>query len=233
MSHLKWITDKNLNSAVFNLWVQVQIAENMALSNFNRHFVDPFIGITEMNVLSMEYDFWKRIEVSKSIQKDMVKNIYHFFLQIILTCNESDFIYSKVDKVLSSNKNRIVACLNYKFKKSLKKKNKKRYKAVCGALYRSAKNQDYTGIFIVMIPNKPVRFDVKFKPDKNLSEINDPNERVRFMDIVSFFHNITHDENAFRDLFNILPKLFAKYSEGKLMSKEHDKLIRAFYYTYG
>lgn len=235
MSYLQWITDDNLESAVFNLWVHAGISESNAKDRFNYHFVDPFIGITEMNVFQIEYDLWKRIEVTRSIQKDLIKYLTRFFLQITLTYNESDFVYSKIDQVLLSENNKIIACLNYKYKKSLKKKGKKRYIKMCKTLYQKNKNTDFdfTAFFLIMIPQKPTRFNISFSPTRKLNEINDPDQKVKITDIASFFHKITQDENALRDLFNVLPIFFAKFSDGKLMRKEHEKLLRTFYYTYG
>ncbi|TKT91360.1 Eco47II family restriction endonuclease [Dyadobacter frigoris] len=236
MALLKWITDRNLEEAVFNLSVQVEISENKINREFGKLFLDPFIAFTEMNVFNNEYDLWKEEVIKRHLQKDLSAHIINFYLQIILSYDKSDFYYSKSEKVLSSKNNKIIAYLGYKHKNNSGKKNKRVYKQLCYELYKSpsAKNHhNYKAFFVVAIPKKPVKFEVSFALSHKLTETIDPEKNVRVTDIVSFFQLITGDENAFRDLFNVLPQLFSIFSDGNVMTKEHDRLLRTYYRTYG
>lgn len=85
MALLKWITDKNLEEAIFGLSVHVEISENKIKREFEKLFLDPFIAFTEMNVFNNDYDLWKEKAIKRHLQKDLRAHIINFYLQIILS----------------------------------------------------------------------------------------------------------------------------------------------------
>ena len=108
MALLKWITDRNLEEAVFNLSVHVEISTNKIKREFGKLFVDPFMAFTEMNVFNNEYDLWKEEVIKRKLQKDLralvlLTSIYRSSCQY----DKSDFYYSKSEKVISSKNNEI------------------------------------------------------------------------------------------------------------------------------
>jgi hypothetical protein len=230
MPILKWIDDEKLKGAVTHLLIKASDAKENATRNFGTNVIDPFSAIFEMAGFGIDYNAWFKSETTRQAQKTLQNHIGDFH-QNVLGCSKG-WVNMKTGNVvdLVSDKKKIIAEVKNKYNTISGGKLSDLYNSLHGLVMPKASiYKSYTAYYVVIVPKKSKRYDIKFTPsNKEQGEKCPANEKIREIDGASFYSLTTGDENALEDLFDVLPDVILECSGGKYKIKDKEKLKKFF-----
>lgn len=230
MPTLKWISGKDLESAVTNLLEIASVAKKNATKDFNKNVIDPFSAMFEISGFEIDHTTWLKTETTRQAQKTLQNHIGDFHQTILGHCK--GWANLKTGNVIDliSEKQKIIA--------EVKNKHNTVTKGLLAGLYKSLNDlvmrktsiyKGYTAYYVVIVPKSPIKFDKEFTPsDKEKGEKCEANPKIREIDGASFYSIVTGDENALENLFDALPNVISKCSAGKYKIKDKEKLKEFF-----
>lgn len=230
MAKLKWISDKDLEEAVNKLLEIASLAKKNATKDFNKNVIDPFSAMFEIAGFEFDHKTWMASETARQAQKTLNTHIGTFHQTILGKCK--DWKNLNVGNVID------LVCENKKIIAEIKNKHNTVTKGQLAGLYYSLNDlvsrktsiyKGYTAYYVTIIPKTAKRFDKEFTPsDKERGEKCEANPKIREIDGASFYSIVTGDKNALENLFDILPVLIEKCSEGRCKIKDKEKLKNLF-----
>lgn len=235
MPYLNWIDDKALESAVNTLLVSAKKAQQKAVKKFGKNVIDPFGALFEMAGFEIDYETWFKSETARQAQKTLQNTVGEFH-QIILG-SVKDWQNLKTGNVMDllSHKHKILAEVKNKHNTVKGSNLSDLYKSLeSEVMPKSSKYRGYTAYYVTIIPKKPERFNKPFAPsDKQTGTKLSVNEKIRIIDGASFYDIVTGEKNALENLFEVLPDVIFKNSNGKYNVKEKKNLKTFFSLAFG
>jgi hypothetical protein len=230
MPWLKWIDDADLETEVLNLLMRAKSAQQSSIDFFGKNVIDPFSAIFEIAGFEIDYNTWFTSESTRQAQKSLQNCIGDFHQNILgYTLNWSNM---KVGNVidLASGASNIIAEVKNKYNTISGGKLSDLYYSLDSLVSpKTSIYKGYTAYYVAIIPKKPARYDRPFTPsDKGKGEKCPVNDKIREIDGASFYRLVTGDETALEDLFDILPEVIFKCSNGNFKINNAKKL-KAFY----
>lgn len=234
MAILKWISDKNLNHAVTHLLNKAEEAKAHSKLEFGKNVIDPFAAIFEMAGFDVDYNTWLKSETNRQAQKTLQNHIGDFHQTILGFSTGWENMKTGNVMDLVSEKHKIIAEVKNKFNTISGGKLADLYHSLQGQVMpKSSRYKGYTAYYVAIIPKKPKRYDIEFTPsNKEEGEKCPANKKIREIDGASFYDLVTGHNNALENLFDVLPSVILKCSNGKYKIKDNEKLKEFFNTAY-
>lgn len=234
MAYLKWISDKNLESIVYNLLEIASTAKENASKGFSKNVIDPFSAIFETAGFDFDYNTWFASEIARQAQKTLNTHVGTFHQTILGHCKGWKNL--EVGNVID------LVCDEKKIIAEVKNKHNTVTKGNLSGLYYSLDDlvspkksiyKDYTAYYVTIVPKTALRFNKEFTPsDKERGKKCESNPKIREIDGASFYHLVTGHKNALEELFDVLPSVISNCSAGKYNIKNKEKLKEFFNAAY-
>ncbi|WP_317898814.1 Eco47II family restriction endonuclease [Aurantibacillus circumpalustris] len=234
MPILKWISDKDLKSAVSNLLNTASLAKKNSTKSFNKNVIDPFSAVFEISGFEIDYATWLKSETTRQAQKTLQNHIGDFHQTILGLSNSWENMKTGNVMDLVSHKHKIIAEVKNKFNTISGGKLSDLYHSLQGQVMpKSSRYKGYTAYYVAIIPKKPKRYDIEFTPsNKEEGEKCPSNKKIRETDGASFYDLVTGHKNALETLFDALPDVISECSDGKYKVKDKEKLKEFFNTAY-
>lgn len=233
MPKLNWISDKELDDIVAQLLDKAKMAKSSATKKFGKNVIDPFSSLFEMSGFEMGYDEWIKSETARQAQKTLQNHIGDFHQKILGSCK--GWMDKKTGGVIDivSDKKRIVAEIKNKYNTLSGGKLAELYYSFDGLVMpKNSIYKDFTAYYVAVIPKKPDRYNKEFVPsDKQKGKKCPANNKIREIDGASFYTLVTGEQNALKNLFEILPSVISQITGKAALNKE--KLKAFFKLAYG
>lgn len=230
MAFLKWISDKDLKEEVFRLLQKAEEAKRSKEKKFGKNVIDPFSAMFEIAGFDLDYDTWIKNETNRQAQKALQNHIGDFHQNILGYSKGWDNM--KIGNVMDliSLNNNIIAEVKNKHNTVTKGKLADLYQSLHNKVMpKSSKYKGCTAYYVVIIPQKPNRYDIEFTPSNKEEGHKCPsNPKIREIDGASFYHLVTGHKNALEELFDVLPDVILECSKGKYKIRDKEKL-KAFF----
>lgn len=232
MPYLKWISDEKLLAAVSQLLNKATEAKKASVDEFGKNIIDPFSAVFEISGFGIDYETWIKSETTRQAQKTLQNHIGSFH-QTILS-GAKDWLDLKTGGVvdLHSEKHKIIAEVKNKYNTISGGKLSDLYFSLESLVMpKASKYKGYTAYYVVIIPKTGKRYNKEFTPSNNKEGKKcSSNQLIREIDGASFYALVTGHEKALENLFDILPEIILKCSDGKLKIKDKEK-VKAFFNT--
>lgn len=234
MSYLKFISDKNLCSAVSNVVNIIEIAEHDAQIKLHRNVVDPFSALFHGVTHAISYKEWIEQEKARQTQKTMQNAIGVFHQEILGSIPGWKNLGTGGGLDVANTKMKVIAEVKNKFNTTKGNHKVEIYDAIKAKLKMPEYN-DYTGYYVEIIPQGRKKYDKPFTPPDNKTKKRRPTKKkIRVIDGVSFYAMATGRKNALQELFEILPHVIIdkhKYKLSKKEAKEYFELFKMAFST--
>lgn len=234
MPILKWIDDNKLLTIVEQLLKKAHEAKESAMNDFGRNLIDPFSALFEISGFDIDYDTWFKSETTRQAQKTLQNHIGGFH-QTILSCSV-DWLDLKTGGVvdLHSEKYKIIAEVKNKYNTISGGKLSDLYFSLEDLVMpKASRYKDYTAYYVTVIPKTGKRYNKEFTPSNNKEGKKcSSNPLIREIDGASFYSLVTGHENALEELFDVLPDVILKCSNGKYKVTDKEKLKAFFNIAY-
>ena len=226
MPQLSWITDKALDSAVFHLLSKSKEAKSEAEINFGKNVIDPFSALFEMSGFEINYEAWIKSETNRQAQKTLQNHIGDFHQKILGSISGWDNMKTGKEVDLYSESNKIIAEVKNKYNTLSGGKLADLYSSLEKLVMpKSSIYKGFTAYYVAIIPKSSIRYDREFTPsDKSRGEKCASNKLIREIDGSSFYSLATGEDRALENLFNVLPNVIEKCSNGKFVIENPEKL---------
>lgn len=235
MFYLSWINNNDLESAVKQLLVKAEEAQEKAKNKFGKNVIDPFSAMFEISGFKMDYETWIKSETARQAQKTLQNHIGEFHQNILGSCSGWENMKTGQVIDLVSKDKKIIAELKNKYNTISGGKLSDLYHSLEGLVMPKASiYKGYTSYYVAIIPKKPVRYNLCFTPsDKEKGEKCPENKLIREVDGSSFYALVTGDKNALEELYDILPTIIKETTNGKFKVSDKKKLKEFFNVAFG
>ena len=217
MPRLEWISDTLLETEVSQLLSIAKVAKENANLDFGKNVIDPFSAIFEMSGFGLDYETWIKSETTRQAQKTLQNHIGDFHQNIL--GYSKGWTNMKVGSVvdLVSSDHMIVAEIKNKHNTISGGKLSDLYYSLDGLISpKSSIYKGYIAYYVTIIPKTQKRFNIPFTPSiKEKGERCPVNENIRQIDGASFYSLVTGSSNALENLFDLLPEVIFKCSDGE------------------
>lgn len=171
--------------------------------NIDRNVVDPFSAIFDMAKQNITYDEWIEQEKFRQAQKSLQNAVGYFHQNILGHVDGWVNPGSGGSFDLISNDKKIIA--------EIKNKHNTMNSTSGGGTYRKMANhldgdyKGYMGYIVTVIHKSPQRISRPFAPSESGLK-HEPRDDLLLVDGATFYHIVTGDQNALRELYQILPE---------------------------
>ncbi|HLK31243.1 MAG TPA: Eco47II family restriction endonuclease [Puia sp.] len=233
MPKLKWISDEDLSKAVADLLETAKNAKNNAAKNFGINVIDPFSAVFEMAGFEMSYEEWIKSEQARQAQKTLQNFIGNFHQTILGFCKGWKNLHVGNIVDLVNEEKKIIAEIKNKYNTvSFGKLADSYWSLDSSVMPKTSIYKGYTAYHVSVIPKTSKRFDIEFTPSNNKTGQKCPsNKLIRQIDGASFYTLATGDENALKDLFEVIPSVITNIT--KSYKLDSIKLKKLFELAYG
>lgn len=228
MPYLKFISDKDLCSAVTKVVKIIEVAEHDVEDKLHKNVVDPFSALFHGITHSISYKEWIEQEKARQTQKTMQNAIGDFHQEILgsITGWKNLGVGGGLDVI--NQKKKIIAEVKNKFNTTKGNHKIEIYDAIKAKL-KLSKYTNYVGYFVEVIPQGKKKYNKPFTPPDNKTGKRRPTKnKIRVIDGVSFYAMATGRKNALQELFEILPQVIADKHKYKLNKKEAREYLKLF-----
>lgn len=229
MPYLKFISDKDLSSAVAGVVKTIETAEHNAEVKLHKNVIDPFSALFHGVTHSISFKDWVEQEKARQTQKTMQNAIGNFHQKILGSIPGWKNLGVGGGLDVMNEKKKIVAEIKNKHNTTKGNHQVAVYDAIKSTL-KMPTYTEYIGYVVEIIPKGKKSYDKPFTP--SYKKRRPSNKNIRVIDGKSFYALATGRKQALRELFEVLPKVIAdnhKYKLSKIQAKEYFKLFeRAF-----
>ena len=204
---LSWVSHDALSKLVGDLIIE-GTPETRTLNHKN--IVDPFSALFDMAISKMTYDEWENAEIRRQHQKTLQNAIGKFHQSVIgLVDGWEDLGVGAVVDVINKEK-KIAAEIKNKFNTVKASDAINIHSTLCGWRTMSVDHRDFTTYYVQILTKE--RFNRPFTPPDHTRGVKPaPNEFVREIDGVSFYHLVTGDPMAMAKLYDVLPYILQEH----------------------
>ncbi|EKD33361.1 MAG: Type II restriction enzyme (Eco47II Sau96I) [uncultured bacterium] len=228
MPYLKFISDKDLSSAVAGVVKIIESAEHDAQVKLYKNVIDPFSALFHGMTRSISFKDWVEQEKARQTQKTMQNAIGDFHQKILGAIPGWKNLGAGGGLDVVSKKMKIVAEIKNKYNTTKGNHMVAVYDAVKSTLKISA-CIDYTGYVVEIIPKGKKPYDKPYTPSDNKTKKRRPsNKKIRVIDGKSFYTLATGRKHALQELFEVLPQVIADNHNYKLSLKEAKEYFKLF-----
>ena len=232
MTYLKFISNKDLCSAVAKVIKVIETAEDEAGDKLHKNVLDPFSALFHGATHAISYKKWIQVEKARQIQKTMQNAIGNFHQEILGSM--SGWINLSIGGGLDvvNNKIKIIAEIKNKYNTTKGNHLVKLYDDIKNAL-REDKYKNYTGYYVEVISKGRKKYDKPFVPSEK-GKRRPTKKKIRVIDGLSFYAMATGRKNALQELFEVLPQIITnnhKYKISKKEAKEYFELFKIAFST--
>jgi hypothetical protein len=235
MPFLNWISDTDLIHHTRSLVVAAQQARVKKQREFHKNVIDPFQAIFEMSGYPMNSVDWGKAELARQVGKTVQNKIGEFHQNLLGSVANWDNLGTGQIVDLRSTTNRIIAEVKNKHNTVTGSKKVDVYDQLEGLVMPNASIYNgYEAYFVNIIPKNSTRYNRPFTPPDNTTKTNrSSNALIREIDGASFYHTVTGDQSALRDLYLALPNVIDHILGGtQLSNTDKIRLYRYFAMAY-
>ena len=206
MPWLNWISDEDLIHCVKDVLRRGLEGIKKAEKDIARNGIDPFSATFDIACSNTDYQTWLVSERRRQSQKPLQNALGAFHQQALSKVNgwripDENFLDLVCDE------RRIVVELKNKHNTVKKSDLKQVYDELQQAtMHKTSSYRGYLAYYATVIPKNHEKFDKLFTPPDNATATQKPeNSLIREIDGYSFYGLVTGNENALKDLYQILP----------------------------
>lgn len=208
MAYLTWINDEDIKTCVRDVLTKGLAGISKAEKDFYRNGVDPFSAVFDASCQNVTLEQWLSFERKRQAQKTLqnaLGNFHQKLLAKVIDWEIPDLGF--IDLV--SDKYKIVAEVKNKHNTVKKSDLKAVYDELQAAvLHKTSKYHGYTSYYVTIIPASKKRFSREFTPsDNETTTTRQSNQQIIEIDGYSFYALVTGEENALKQLYEILPSV--------------------------
>ncbi|PIY93467.1 MAG: Eco47II family restriction endonuclease [Candidatus Magasanikbacteria bacterium CG_4_10_14_0_8_um_filter_32_14] len=232
MPYLKFISDKNLISAVSKVINVIEKAEQDAEVNIHKNVIDPFSALFHGITKSIPYTDWMEQEKARQTQKTMQNSIGDFHQDILGSISGWKNLGTGGGLDVINKKMKIIAEVKNKYNTTKGNHLVKLYDDIKNTL-KNYEYTGYTGYYVEVISKRRKKYDKPFTPSEK-GKRRPAKNKIRVIDGVNFYEMATGRKNALLELFDIIPQVIAdkhNYKLNKQESKEYHKLFKMAFST--
>jgi hypothetical protein len=191
MSHLLWISDEDLYSAISELTSRAEKAKNNANRIMHKNVVDPFSSLIIASTLGVDKEGLINIQQSSSTLSGISSALGNFHQRILGAVEGWENHDAGYD--LENTSSKMLAEVKNKHN-TMNSTNKAAVVAELDIAIRQ-KGSGWTGYLVAIVPKSPIRYETR------LTTAQRP---IYEIDGVSFYAKVTGDERALHDLFAVI-----------------------------
>ncbi|MFA6151044.1 MAG: Eco47II family restriction endonuclease [Chitinophagaceae bacterium] len=232
MSWLPWIRDEALEEAVTHLLKVAADAKKRAVEKFDLNVIDPFSALFEIAGFQLDYNGWISSEQNRKAQKTLQNHIGDFHQKILGSIDGWQNLKTGAVVDLCCTKEKIIAEVKNKFNTISFGNLAELYEGLEAAVMpKMSTYKDYTAYYVAIIPSSKERYNKPFTPsNRKVGNRCASNDLIREIDGASFYALATGDNKALENLYDVLPKVIKKVTNGVINIADGDK-IKAFFTT--
>lgn len=220
MTYLKFLSNKDLITAVGKVVKIIKNSEHDADVKFHKNVIDPFSALFHGVTHGITYKEWIEQEKARQSQKTMQNAIGDFHQEILgsILGWSNLGIAGGLDVVNEEKK--IIAEVKNKFNTTKGNHRVEIYDAIKSKL-KEKKYNNFTGYFVEIIPQDKKSYNKPFTPPDNKTKKRRPTKRnIRIIDGASFYALATGRKSALQELFEVLPGVLVNDFKFKLNKQE-------------
>ncbi|MCK5320264.1 Eco47II family restriction endonuclease [Candidatus Parcubacteria bacterium] len=234
MPYLKFISDKDLCSAVTKIIKIIEVAERDVEDKLHKNVVDPFSALFHGVTHPISYKKWIEQEKARQTQKTMQNAIGNFHQEILGSMPGWMNLGASGGLDVVNKKMKIIAEVKNKFNTTKGNHKIEIYDAIKAKL-KLDEYKNYMGYYVEIISQGKKKYDKPFIPPDNKTGKRRPaRNKIRVVDGVSFYAIAAGGKNALQELFEILPRVITdnhKYKLSKKEAKEYFELYKIAFST--
>lgn len=234
MPYLKFISDKNLISAVGKVVKVIEMAEQEADSNLHKNVIDPFSALFHGVTHAITYKEWIEQEKARQSQKTMQNAIGDFHQEILGMVDGWANFGSGGGLDIMNKQEKIIAEIKNKFNTTKGNHKVEVYDAIKAKL-KTKEYENFLGYYVEIIPKSKNKYDKPFVPPDNKTKKRRPaNKNIRVIDGVSFYALATGRKHALQELFEAVSHILVDEYKFKLSKKEalqYGELFKTAFFT--
>lgn len=228
MPYLKFISDKNLISAIGKVVRIIETTEREASSNLHKNVIDPFSAIFHGVTHAITYKEWIKQEKARQSQKTMQNAIGDFHQEVLGAIPGWENLGVGGGLDVANDKMKIIAEVKNKFNTTKGNHKVEIYDAIKSKL-KSEKFHRFTGYYVEIIPQAKNIYDKPFTPSDNKTQKRRTSAKnIRIIDGISFYALATGRKYALQELFEALSHILVEKYKFKLSKKEAKKYFELF-----
>ncbi len=224
MPYLKFISDKNLITAVKKVVNTLEKATDEVEEKFYSNVIDPFSALFHATTLEMSFDEWTELEKSRQVQKTFQNAIGNFHQDILGSIHGWTNLGTGKGLDVENKRKKIIAEIKNKHNTTKGNHQVKVYDDM-KTIVKSKPN--YTGYYVAIIPKGQKQFNKPFTPSEKKKK-RPINQKIRLIDGVSFYKMATRRKNALAELFKVLPIVISKQHKYKINKQDFKKHLELF-----
>lgn len=228
MTHLKFISDKDLTAAVDKVIKVIENAESNSVINLHKNVIDPFSALFDGISHSITYKQWLEQEKARQLQKTMQNAIGDFHQEILGAIPGWSNLGVGGGLDVVNNDLKIIAEVKNKYNTTKGNHKVELYDAIKSKL-ETPEYADFVGYYVEIISRGKNRYDKPYTPpDNKTKKRRKSDERIRVIDGVSFYALATGREHALQELFEAIPGILAEKYKHKLNTSETKQYFELF-----
>lgn len=175
--------------------------------------LDCFSAVIDATVAGKTLEEWQETEKQRQSQKTLQNKIGDLHQKVLGTLDGIEDLGTGGIVDLVSDEHKFVAEVKNKWNTTKGNHKKSIYDDLKSVLEQDGK-EGYTGYYVEMLPKNGQAYDKAFTPSDNTSGTSRENsENIRVIDGKTFYTMVTGDENAFEELYLMIPELTAEIIE--------------------
>ncbi|MFA6551822.1 MAG: Eco47II family restriction endonuclease [Patescibacteria group bacterium] len=220
MPYLKFITDKQLISAVGKVVKIIETAEHEADNNLHKNVIDPFSALFHGATHAITYKEWIEQEKARQSQKTMQNAIGDFHQEILGAIPGWSNLGTGGGLDVVNLKMKIIAEVKNKFNTTKGNHRVEVYDAIKSKL-KTETYANFTGYFVEVIPQGKKTYNKPFVPPDNKTKRRRPsNKYIRIIDGKSFYTLAAGRKYALKELFEAVSHILVDEYKFKLSKTE-------------
>lgn len=228
MTHLKFISDKDLLSAIGRVIKTIETAEKNEDIKLHKNVIDPFSALFHGITQAITYEEWIEQEKVRQSQKTMQNAIGIFHQNILGSIPNWKNLGLAGGLDIVNERMKIIAEIKNKFNTTKGNHKIEIYDAIKLKI-KTKEYLNYTGYYVEIIPQETIQYNKPFTPPDNKTKKRRPvNKKIRVVDGMSFYALATGRKYALKELFECLPHVLVENYKFKLSKKEALKYLDLF-----
>lgn len=234
MAYLKFISDKNLISAVGKVVKIIETAEHEENNNLHKNVIDPFSALFHGVTHAITYKEWIEQEKARQSQKTMQNAIGDFHQEILGSIPGWVNFGAGGGLDVINQQMKIIAEIKNKYNTTKGNHRIEVYDAIKSKI-KTNEYESFIGYYVEVIPRGKNKYNKPFVPADNKTKKRRPcNKKIRVIDGVSFYALATGRSHALQELFDAVSRILVdnyQYKLGKMDALQYFELFRMAFST--
>ncbi|MDP2656635.1 MAG: Eco47II family restriction endonuclease [bacterium] len=228
MPYLKFISDKDLISAVGRVVKIIETSEYEADRSLHKNVVDPFSALFHGITHAITLKEWIVQEKARQSQKTMQNAIGDFHQAILGGVKGWDNLGIGGGLDVVNKEMKIIAEIKNKFNTTKGNHKVEVYDAIKSKL-KTNEYENFIGYYVEIIPQGKHIYNKPFVPSDNKTKKRRPsNKNIRVIDGISFYTMATRRKQAMQELFEAVSHILVDKFQYTLSKKEASQYFELF-----